>query len=191
MNIHAWILNLWSKLNLPYVGHDIFGGNIVITDSPKFINKLEIYLVPQRQLWGFSLQNNMGVAELEVDSFTISSRTEHTWSVDRDLSLLTVRLNGVSSPSMFTLDRPDGNRVYTPLRMLCYNFLSIFHIFIWINMIVLIYLIGITQIFSGSSSVDVVGSTIVLSIQVSSLIIFYQRTKYTNILWLLEFQKFW
>lgn len=91
MNIHAWILNLWSKLNLPYVGHDIFGGNIVITDSPKFINKLEIYLVPQRQLWGFSLQNNMGVAELEVDSFTISSRTEHTWSVDRDLSLLTVR----------------------------------------------------------------------------------------------------
>lgn len=130
MNIHAWIINLWSKLNLPYVGHDIFGGNIVITDSPKFINKLEIYLVPQRQLWGFSLQNNMGVAELEVDSFTISSRTEHTWSVDRDLSLLTVRLNGVSSPSMFTLDRPDGNRVYTPLRMLCYNFLSIFHIFI-------------------------------------------------------------
>lgn len=80
---------------------------------------------------GSFVTNNMGVAELEVDSFTISSRTEHTWSVDRDLSLLTVRLNGVSSPSMFTLDRPDG----------------------------------ITQIFSGSSSVDVVGSTTVLSIQ--------------------------
>lgn len=62
----------------------------------------------------FSLQNNMGVAGLEVDSFTMSSRTEHTWSVDEDLSLLTVRIEGVSSTSMLTLDRPDGNRANTP-----------------------------------------------------------------------------
>lgn len=67
-----------------------------------------------RQLWGFSLQNNMGVAGLEVDSFTMSSGTEHTWSVDEDLSLLTVRIEGVSSTSMLTLDRPDGNRANTP-----------------------------------------------------------------------------
>lgn len=56
----------------------------------------------------------MGVAGLEVDSFTMSSRTEHTWSVDEDLSLLTVRIEGVSSTSMLTLDRPDGNRANTP-----------------------------------------------------------------------------
>lgn len=67
-----------------------------------------------RQLWGFSLQNNMGVAGLEVDSFTMSSGTEHTWSVDEDLSLLTVRIEGVSSTSMLTLDRPDGNRANMP-----------------------------------------------------------------------------
>lgn len=62
----------------------------------------------------FSLQNNMGVAGLEVDSSTMISGTEHTWSVDEDLSLLTVRIEDVSSTSMLTLDRPDGNRANTP-----------------------------------------------------------------------------
>lgn len=68
----------------------------------------------------------MGVAGLEVDSFTMSSGTEHTWSVDGDLSLLTVRIEGVSSTSMLTLDRPDGNRANTP----CDVNLNRFHGFI-------------------------------------------------------------
>lgn len=116
----------------------------------------------------------MGVAGLEVDSFTMSSGTEHTWSVDEDLSLLTVRIEGVFSTSMLTLDRPDGNRANTPCDVTTFEVASTDSYKLYL--IVFICLIGSTQAFSGSASVDVIGSTTVLSIQVSTLL---SKKKYT------------
>jgi hypothetical protein len=50
----------------------------------------------------------MGVTTLSVVSFEMSSTIVHPISVDSDLALMTVRIEGLSSASLFSLDKPDG-----------------------------------------------------------------------------------
>lgn len=49
----------------------------------------------------------MGASKLGVTSFEMSTST-HAISVDSDLSLLTVTIEGLSSATYVSLDRPDG-----------------------------------------------------------------------------------
>ncbi|XP_061188708.1 uncharacterized protein LOC133196872 [Saccostrea echinata] len=96
------------------------GGQIVHTSSSSLGSIL-----------GAFVTKNMGVSSLEVTSFEMSTGSVHSLAVDTDLSLMTVRIEGLSSASQVSLDRPDGT----------------------------------SQIFSGTSSVDVIGSTTVISVK--------------------------
>lgn len=49
----------------------------------------------------------MGASKLGVTSFEMSTPT-HSISVDSDLSILTVTIEGLSSAIYVSLDRPDG-----------------------------------------------------------------------------------
>lgn len=49
----------------------------------------------------------MGASKIEVTSFEMSAPT-HSISVDSDLSLMTVTIDGLSSAMYVSLDRPDG-----------------------------------------------------------------------------------
>lgn len=107
-------------------GFDLFskiasatGGQIVHTSSSSLGGLL-----------GSFVKNNMGASKLGVTSFDMSAPT-HSISVDSDLSILTVTIEGLSSATYVSLDRPDGS----------------------------------TQMFSGTASIDKIGSTTVISVQ--------------------------
>ena len=57
----------------------------------------------------------MGVSKVGVTTFELSSGSPHLIHVDSDLTLMTVRIEGLSSASYIRLVRPDGNqnRIYS------------------------------------------------------------------------------
>ena len=52
----------------------------------------------------------MGVSKVGVTTFELSSGSPHLIHVDSDLTLMTVRIEGLSSASYIRLVRPDGNQ---------------------------------------------------------------------------------
>lgn len=54
----------------------------------------------------------MGASEIVVSSFEMYAST-HSILVDSDLSLLTVTIEGLSSATYVSLDRPDGKQIFT------------------------------------------------------------------------------
>lgn len=54
----------------------------------------------------------MGASEIVVSSFEMYAST-HSILVDSDLSLLTVTIEGMSSATYVSLDRPDGKQIFT------------------------------------------------------------------------------
>jgi hypothetical protein len=55
-----------------------------------------------------SKQNNMGVSTFEVSSFEIHPGSVHTMMADSGLSLMTVKIEHLTSSSNVVLNRPDG-----------------------------------------------------------------------------------
>nr|XP_022340887.1 von Willebrand factor A domain-containing protein 7-like [Crassostrea virginica] len=73
------------------------GGHIVHTSSSSLGSIL-----------GTFVKNNMGVSKVGVTTFELSSGSSHLIHVDSDLTLMTVRIKGLSSASDIRLVRPDG-----------------------------------------------------------------------------------
>ena len=111
------------------------------------------------------LQNNMGVTTLQVESFKMTFESQHKMAVDPDLTLLTIRIEGgFSSTTNFSLFRPDGRCLITKIHPPLFES-SI--LFCFIFCFDLLFVKGTIQAFNGSASVDLIGRTTVISVQVS------------------------
>lgn len=79
------------------------------------------------QIRSLLLQENMNIHRLGVDSFEMDAE-DHTFSIDRCLSLFTVKLVG-NGCSNIRLLRPDGMKDKTTCENLCPNvsFLALSH----------------------------------------------------------------